>query len=550
MADGTGGDHNPLDALTRRRLLIAGGSGALALGAAAALAACGGGGSTRAGGATTVADNGEKPIRGGTLTVGMVTAGLSETINPNKSVNLSDLLRITQLYDLLFTVGPDVKTLVPMLATSAEPNKDATVWTIKLRDGVVWHDGKPFGADDVVYTLKLWGGPTSNAAGPVGGLIDFKSVRKRDNLTVEIPLLRPAGQFPTMLTFSLQMMLPDGATEQQLNTKPVGTGPYKFQSFSPGQESVFVANPNYWKEGKPYIDKLVVNSSFSDEDSRYNALLSGGTDVNPFMPPLNAKQLESTQQAVLLQTPTVVQYWWLMRVDQGTFADVRVRQAMKLIADRQALIDGALSGYGEVGNDLIGVDTDFFASGLPQREQDIEQAKSLLKAAGQEDLTFTLPTIDAVSGLNAASTLLAQQAAQAGVTINVKEASPSTYYTSAGGFLKREISVDIGAPFQSLTEVYRTFFTSTAPFNETWWGKQQGGAAKWALIDDAIAATDPTKAKELWAEVQRQQFDEGGVLGWVNAADLVGVSPSVRGVNVGRQGYMDYFNLTDAWRAS
>jgi peptide/nickel transport system substrate-binding protein len=553
MASSREDDRSALDRLTRRRFLIVGSQGAAALGGAGFLAACGGAkekAKTGTGPSGTPAAGNDKPVQGGTFTIGMVTAGVAETMNPAKSVNLSDLLRIAQLYDQLFTVGPDVKTLVPRLALSAEPNKDATVWTIRLRDGVKWHDGKPFTADDVVYTLNLWADPTSNAHGQVAHLVDFKKVRKRDPLTVEIPLLRPTGQFPSVLTFNQQVILQNGATKQQINTRPIGTGPFKFESFTPGQQSVFVANRDYWETGKPHVDKLVVNSSFSDEKSRQNALLSGAINISPFLPPLVAKQLASARQATLLKSHSVVQYWFLMRVDQGPFADPRVRQAMKLIADRKALIDGALAGYGTPANDLIGVGTEYYASDLPQREQDIEQAKSLLKAAGQEGFSFVLPTADALPGFNPSATLFAQQAAKAGVKVKVQQVSPNTYYTPAGGFLKRPIGLDLGAPFQSLTEVYRTFFTSSAPFNETFWGKQKNGAAAAKLIDDAIAATDAGKAAQLWAEVQRQQYDEGGVLGWANADDLVAVGPSVRGITVAEEGYMNYFRLADGWIAS
>jgi ABC-type transport system substrate-binding protein len=135
------------------------------------------------------------------------------------------------------------------------------------------------------------------------------------------------------------------------------------------------------------------------------------------------------------------------------------------------------------------------------------------------------------------------------VKVKVQVVSPSTYYTPAGGFLKRPIGLDIGAPFQSLTEVYRTFFTPGAPFNETWWGHQKGGRAAWRLLDQAISATDPAKAKQLWGEVQQQQYDSGGVLGWSNGDDLVAVRPNVRGVKTSLAGYMDYFRLQNAWLA-
>src|SRR5262249_55955315 len=158
------------------------------------------------------------------------------------------------------------------------------------------------------------------------------------------------------------------------------------------------------------VDKLVVNSVFADENARLNALLSSAINIAPFLPPLIAKQVASSQHAKLLRSNSVVQYWFLMRVDKGPFADVRVRQAMKLIADRPALIHGAVGGYGTVANDLIGVDTQYYASDLPQRKQDIEKAKFLLKKAGREGFSFMLPTAAALPGFNPSATLFAQQA--------------------------------------------------------------------------------------------------------------------------------------------
>src|SRR5579871_6998082 len=403
-------DHTSRDRLTRRSVMARGAQAALAFAGASLLGSEG----------VALAASSTKPVRGGTFTVGMLTAGPAETVNPAAAVNLSDLLRIGQLYDLLFTIAPDNKTLVPQLALSAEPNKNATVWTIQLRKGVRWHDGSPFSADDVIWTLKAWADPTSHANGAVLGLVDFNSIRKRGPLTVEVPLLRPTGQFPSTLTLNQQVMLKAGTTKAQLNTRPVGTGPFAFQSFTPGQQSVFVANRHYWQPGLPYVDKLVVNSSFAAETARLDALLSGAINISPFLPPLVAKQIAASSGATLLRSPSTVQYWFLMRVDRGPFADVRVRQAMKLIADRPALVAGALAGYGTVANDLIGVDTQYYASDLPQRHQDIEQAKSLLKAAGKEGFAFTLPTCDALPGFNPSATLFAQQAAAAGVKVNVQ----------------------------------------------------------------------------------------------------------------------------------
>ena len=295
-------------------------------------------------------------------------------------------------------------------------------------------------ADDVVYTLRSWANPNSNAHGQVANLVKFNSVRKVNQLEVEVPLSAPAGQFPSVLVVQPTVRHPErdypGPAEFAVL---LGRDHSNSSPLLPANRACFVRNPDYWQEGKPYVDKVIINSSFADENARRNALLSGAIDISPILPPLVAKSLQSSSEATLLRSPSVVQYWFLMRVDEGPFADNRVRQAMKLIADRPALIDGALAGYGTVANDLLGVDTQFYASDLPQRTQDIEQAKSLLKQAGQENFTFNLPTSDALPGFNPSATLFAQQAAQAGVKVNVQIVSASTYYTPSTGFLKRPI---------------------------------------------------------------------------------------------------------------
>ena len=149
---------------------------------------------------------------------------------------------------------------------------------------------------------------------------------------------------------------------------------------------------------------------------------------------------------------------------------------MKLIADRPALIAGALGGYGTVANDLRAI-----CSTTPRTcrsaRQDIEQAKSLLKQAGHANLSLVLPTSEAEPGFNEACTLFAEQAKAAGVKIAVQQTTPATYYTASGGFLTRPFGIDAGAPFQSLTSVYDSWYTATSPYNETHWGQQAGGAA-------------------------------------------------------------------------
>jgi peptide/nickel transport system substrate-binding protein len=539
--------------LTRRQLMTYGGQGLALVGAGSLLAACGSsssGGGTAAGGSSTIASAG-KPVKGGKLNVGMISAGSAETVDPGIAITYGDILRVYQLYDFLFQPGPgnEFHVLEPRLATSAEPNKDATAWTFKLREGVEWHDGKPFTADDVVWSIKSWSSPENYAGAYAAPFIDFKGVRKLDKYTVEVPMTKPAAQFPTITTLWNLAIIQNGATPTTLAQKPVGTGPFKFVSFKPGSQSVFARNDNYWEgNGKPYVDELIVNTTFQDETSRYNALLGGQIDVSPLFPANYARQQQSSQQVNVLSSPSGQAYTFCMRVDKGPFTDVRVRQAMKLLTDRQALIDGVFPGYAQVGNDLEGRFTQYFASDL-KAEYDVEKAKSLLKAAGQENLTVTLPTANAAPGFVESATLFAQQAAKAGVTVNVEQTSAETYYTTSGGFLSRPFGQSNGNSWPSMTVTAATLFVEGAAFEESGWSQQPGGGNQ-ALIKKAMGELDPSKAQDLWHEVQTEWFEKDGHIVWCNLDFIDAAGKSVSGLSSGIANPLNNFRLLDGWKAS
>ena len=537
-----------LDSVTRRSLLKRGGQGALVMSSAGVLlAGCGSSGDSK----TTTTTDTTKPVRGGTLTVGMITGGVAETLNTLVPVANVDGMRCLQLFDpLVGYEANDANTgvvLVPALATKWEPNATATVWTLTLRDGVTFHNGAAFSADDVVYTFGLWSDPATVPGASLAGVVDFKGVKKVDSLTVSIPLLVPLAEFPSMLSFSASGIVQKGTTAKDLSTKPIGTGPFMFKSFVPGKRSEFVRNPNWWKPGLPYLDTLIVDSSFKDETARKNALLGGQIDASGSLPPDVAKELQSSSQVKLLRSPGATASYMFMRVDKAPFRDVRVRQAMQLIADRPQLVANAQSGFATIGNDLLGLGCEFFAGGL-KRAQDIEKAKSLLKAAGQEGLKVKLQTSDAAPpGAIASATLYAQQAKAAGVTVIVDEVSPDSYYTPAGGFLTRTFGYELISTLPSLTLFYRLVTTASAPYNDSHWGTTPETKPSDALFKQAAAAVDPTKAKELWSEVQQQQFEMGPYIVYANADNLDAVAPNVHGVPATFAGPMNYWKLYNAF---
>jgi hypothetical protein len=211
---------------------------------------------------------------------------------------------------------------------------------------------------------------------------------------------------------------------------------------------------------------------------------------------------------------------------------------MKLLVDRQAMIDRAWAGFGDVAYDLLAPNTQYYAADV-KRDRDLDQAKSLLQKAGMARATITLPTCNFLPGMVESSTILAQQAAEAGLKINVDTRSAATYFTPAGGFLTRPFGYEVDQPVGSLLVAYRSEYTPDAPYPDTHWGSQPGGAAAQRLISKAIGATNPTQAASLWRQCQLQQFHEGlGNL--VRGAANRGLKRAVRYSN---------WRLQDGWLA-
>lgn len=539
--------------ITRREVLHAVGAGAMALAGTGVLVACGGnsrGGtaSGTSGGASPGAlsfgppDTGT-PVRGGSLRIGVVTAGSEETLDVPLTTTVPDIIRAQNLFDPLFFVG-DFGSVKPGLCTEAIPNYDATVWTFKLRQGVMWHDGKPFTSRDVVYTIRSsWGSPRNTFNAVLAEFIDFNGVRALDKYTVEVPLSRAIAQFPSTTCIQQTVIVQDGTTNYR---HPIGTGPFKYVSFTPGLQSVFSANRDYWLDGRPYVDELVVDSSFADAETCMNALLSGDVDIVPGVPPALAKSAAGSGQIYLgnQRGPG-----WMapnFRVDLAPFTDQRVVKALKLIPNRPLAVTEIFSGYATPGNDCPGATLQYWASDL-YSTYDPEQARFLLKQAGQENLTLTLETSEVEPGMNEMAAFYAGQAAAAGLKVNVKTLPASIYYTThPGGYLTRPFSMDAFTNgVNSLPMFYLNSLLPNAPFSDTHWGV--GMPAANALLADALRELDTAKAEEKWHAVQELQFKHGGILVLCNYNWLDGYARNLRGFKTSNAGMNENFVYSGGW---
>jgi peptide/nickel transport system substrate-binding protein len=474
---------------------------------------------------------------GGRLRVGHVGGGKAESFNPGVTSSFIDASRQLNVYDLLVRTNPDL-SLAPGLALEWEPNADSTLWQFKLRPDVVWHDGKPFTAADVIYTLQGWG-DEKHIAHTAATNIRLEELNAVDDLTLEIPLKSPNARLAESFTQQSNVVIQDGVTDF---TNPVGTGPFKFQEFTAGERSLCVRNENYWEEGKPYVDEWE-DISITDNAARLNALLAGEIDMMSQIEPTQAKaHLEAGDiQVIRAPSPTAIQVF-LMAVDIPPFDDPLVRQAFRLIPDRQALIDRALLGFGTVANDLPGKGLWNFAADLPPRDQDIEQAKALLAQAGKENLEVTLHTSAIVPGFVQAATLFAEMAKDAGVTVNVKKEDPNAYFDTSKIYTKLDFAQSYWT-YTSLGIWYEQALLSSGIWNETHWRDP----AFDELIRAAQAATTEEEGIELWRQVQEIQYNEGGYIVWVNLEIIDAAANYVQGVVPSAWFNLGGWNYRDVW---
>ncbi len=201
-------------------------------------------------------------------------------------------------------------------------------------------------------------------------------------------LKRPTAEFPNVLAAFGAYIVP--AHSDDFDRHPVGSGPFRFVSFAPGRSAVFRRYDDHW-DGAPYLDEIEFVVA-NEESARVNALLGGQVEYAHELNPTTARAHEGKGQIDIVRLRNSAMQAFCMKTDRPPFDDVRVRRAFFLIADREELVDAALSGAGETGNDLFGKGYEYYADGLPQREQDLEQARFLLKQAGAEDLHVTLDT--------------------------------------------------------------------------------------------------------------------------------------------------------------
>ncbi|MGO1749776.1 MAG: ABC transporter substrate-binding protein [Marinobacter sp.] len=465
---------------------------------------------------------GPSPTRGGHFRLGLSRGSTTDSLDPAK---FSDVFMQSvgfAIYNYLTEITADGE-LAGELAESWEPAPDAKRWLFKLRQGVTFHNGKPFEASDVVASFNHHRGKDSQSAAK--GIVDpIESIETDGSHTVIFTLKNANADFPAITSDYHMAILPaeDGKVDPNAG---VGTGGYVLSKLEPGVEAVVTRNPDYWKPDRAWFDKVSF-LAIIDAAARTNALRTGQIDAMDRVDLKTVNLLKMDPNLTINDVDSDQIYYFAMDTQAKPFNDNNVRLALKHAIDRQDLVDRVLRGYGRLANDQpIGAGYLNYAN-LPQRQYDPDKARHYLKKAGYNSLDLELSTSSAVfTGAVDAAVLYREHAAKAGININVKREPADGYWDNV--WMKRPWSMSYSSPRGTADWFFSQFFAEDANWNDTNWENKRFNE----LLMAARAELNADKRAEMYAEMQTLVRDDGG---WVAPAFSAYVSAATKNIQHGK----------------
>ena len=467
---------------------------------------------------------------GGTLRFSAL-GGSGSAIDPRNIYSVLAYHSMASAFDFLALHGPNGLELG--VAESMTPNEDATTWTIKLRPDVQFHDGKPLTAQDIAFSIRFLGDwETSPYFAQQWADVDMANMSAVDDLTLELPMLRPRADFLDASLALYAPVIPEGIEDLSL---PNGSGPFRVVSNDGADGVELVRNDDWWGE-PPSLDR-VVTVPINDSNARINALKSGEIDfAYQLTPTIGLAEQDNPDIVVERTSAGGTAMCFAMNTSFPPFDDPRLREAMKLVIDRQAMVNGVLLGQGDLGNDLVGLGLTGYHDGLPQRTRDLERATELFAAAGISELDIVVSEV--APGLVSSAELLASQLAEAGVTLNIEEVPADAFFSDFARILS--------TPLQTMYFVNRpaavhlpSFVGGAAVFNPTAFAApdfDEALSASQSTVDDAERAEHLLRAQEI-------EWNDGGTIVWGYSPMIMAYAPNVTNVNLVSDGLVKFQDI-------
>jgi peptide/nickel transport system substrate-binding protein len=443
------------------------------------------------------------PHAGGTLRIGKLSdvapAGAPFLLTP------TNLQLFSLVYDTLVTYDAQFVPQ-PRLAASWEWSSDARRLTLKLRPNVKFHSGQPFTSTDAKFNLEHLRDPA--VASPFRAYANLMRISAPEPLVLVIEYDSPVKASFDALAATF-MPDPRSLDDTSAGRGFVGTGPFRFKEWSPGDHLTVARNTDYWQTGKPYLDQVELRI-LSDRQAAQVSLETGNVDWLSGVPGLDARRLQDDASYQVMLTATGGTFYYLgLDVTVPALADRRVRQALSFALNRQRMVDAALTGYGRVAS----VPWPRFSPGYDATQDatygfDLGKARQLLEAANWDpdtSLTLALPGSAPLTG--AIAQIYQADLASIGVKLVLQQLETVDFLSRlpSGGFGSLWMNTMAGmnlSPATFLTSAFTVRVPNTSHFDSRRYRE---------LIGQVVAETDEQRLKAELHEITQIMLDESFV---------------------------------------
>ena len=497
-----------------------------------------------------------QPKNGGELTYALATS--PDSLDPHRSGLAVAVRTFRTIFDSLVVQAPD-NSIKPWLATEWTVSDDGKSYTFKLRNDVKFHDGTPFNAEAVKYSFDRIIDPKTQAKNAVALLKPYKSSEVIDEYTIKINLETPSTAFLSNLSQAMLGIVSPTAAKKygdQFGKNPVGTGPYKFVSWTENADIVVEKNKDYhWgpsnveNKDAPYLDKITFKI-IPEEATRIGSVQSGQVLAAETVPPQNILSLKNDPKTQLLQINTIgLPYTLFFNQRKAPWNDVRARKAVQLSVDVDSIVKTLyLNTYSRAWSPLTSGILGYDKSLEKSNKLDLEKANKLLDELGyvkgadgireKDGKKLTLNYVDGTPNRekrNDIAVIVQQQLKKIGVKveINITKDIASVIQQNA------EYDVYGNSQVNSDPNALRAFYHSSTPEEEATIKRLGGGSDpeidQW--LEKGTVELDQAKRTEIYKNVQQKIIEEAWIIPIYVFPYTVAASKTVNGIKFDSLGY-------------
>jgi len=510
----------------------------LAVAAAAAVVSGCGGGSSDSGGSGGSASAGT-PQPGGDVVIARTQESLGmENINvfDNESIWI-----FQQMFESLYTVSADGKSVKPWLATGYDLSDDKLTYTFHLREGVKFHNGQPMTSADVKFSIDKARDPKTG-----WGFIDvaIKSVEAPDPNTVVITTKYPWAPLVADIALFNNAILPKdyaGMSQKDFYANPIGTGPFKWDHWTHGKEIKLVKNPDYWQKGKPYLDSVTWTTVPTDA-TRELQLKGGQAQIDEFPPFSTIDTLKQTPGITMNLFPSTRTDYLPVNFKVKPFDDVHVRRAISYAIDRQAMIDSVLFGYAEPANSFMPPQVPYYDKASPGLQYDLEKAKQeMAQSSVPNGFSFELSVGSGDDTQTQIAQILQESLKQIGIDMKIRKVDPSVQFQQQQEYDYEMTfaywTMDIADPDELVSfavdnKTAGSFFTDYNDPQQIEWTHQ------------AQATFDTGQRQELYSQIQKKAAEDAFMVFLYYSPYRYATTDKVQGFQVYPTGN---YHMEDVW---